>query len=110
MKQFIIQNYYLKLGQNAQENWLLLDNSKNYHIFMHLTCFPSPYLIIEFNQEKEPPDTELMKEIGLLLKNNTKYKKMTLKVDYCKCDNLEKTEKVGEVIFKSNRKVCQIIV
>jgi len=49
-----------------------------------------------------------------LCKNGTKYRTLkNVKVDWCRCDNLEKTDKtdkVGEVIFKSNRKVQQVTI
>jgi 23S rRNA C2498 (ribose-2'-O)-methylase RlmM len=46
-----------------------------------------------------------------LCKKGTKYRTLkNVKIDWCRCDNLEKTDKVGEVIFKSNRKVQQITI
>ena len=46
---------------------------------------------------------------ALLCKNNTKYRNVpNIKVDYCRCSNLIKGDKVGEVIFKSKRQVTQI--
>ena len=46
-----------------------------------------------------------------ICKDNSKYKYLNdLKVDWCRCDNLQKSDKIGEVYFKSNRLVKQIKV
>ena len=106
MKQFNINNYIGKLGENADENWRMFDASNSTHLFLHLSSFPSGYFIIQCD------DTPLMEEISeaaLICKQNTKFRNLkNIKVDYTTCDNLKKGKVVGEVQFISNRKVKQI--
>ena len=108
MKTFIFDNFVCRLGQSAHENWSLLDNVRGHYIFLHLTSFPSGYVIIEYEKEH----TSFMIYTGAqICKNGSKYKNLKeVKVDWCRCDNLKKTDKVGEVYFKSNRQVQKIKV
>jgi hypothetical protein len=106
MKILNYDDYICKLGENAKENWELLDNSSENNIFLHLSSFSSGYVIIEYNTNLT---IDMLYTGALLCKNHTKYKYITnIKVDYCRCSNLVKGYKVGEVIFKSKRQVKQI--
>ena len=113
MKEIFINNIKCKIGNNAEENWKLLDGAKEDHLFFHLTSFPSCYVILEI--ENEITDffelNKILEQSSLQCKLNTKYKNLKyIKVDYCQVSNLLKGEKVGEVIYKSNKKVKNIIV
>lgn len=107
MKDIDIDGTNCKIGENAKENWYLLDNAKDNFLFLHLSSFPSCYVIIEHDS----PNKEIIEKAAILCKNNTKYKNLRdIKVDYTLCSNVIKTDKVGEVIFKSNKKVNKIKV
>ena len=81
------------------------NTSKKEYKFFHLSSFPSGYVILEY--EEEPTDIMIYTS-AKLCKEYSKYKNLkNIKVDWCQCDNLQKGEKVGEVYFKSNRKVRQ---
>jgi hypothetical protein len=106
MKIFQFENFSYKLGQSAEENWCLLDEAKDNNIFFHLSSFPSGYVILSYDGKLT---TEILRIGAEICKKNTKYRNIRdLKVDFCYVDNLYKGEKVGEVYFKSNRKVQQI--
>lgn len=106
MKTFRYENFICKLGESAKENWSLLDSAEKHHIFFHLSSFPSGYVILECDEEIS---TDMLQTSAQICKEGTKYRNLrNLKVDYCRCDNLEKGTKVGEVIFKSNKKVNKI--
>ena len=106
MKEVYIQNIKALIGSNAKENWNILDLSSPEYVFFHLAAFPSCYLILE---SEGIPDNEILKEASLNCKNNTKYRNVpNVKVDYTLCSNVIKGTKVGEVIYKSNKKVFQI--
>lgn len=103
MKIFNINNTICKLGQSAPENWTLLDEAKPEYLFFHLSSFPSGYVIMECD---EVPDESVLIEAAIICKNGTKYRNLkNIKVDYCRCDNLSKGDVVGEVKFKSLRKL-----
>ena len=99
-----VDDIIIKLGTNKEENWSMLKTNKKF-IWMHLRSFPSGYIIIE----NENPPHEILELAGNLCKSNTKYKNMiNLKICYTTVGNVIKGEKVGEVYFKSNRKVNTI--
>ena len=108
MKTFVFDNFVCRLGQNANENWSLLDNAREHHLFFHLSSFPSGYVIIEYEKEHT---SFMIDTAAQICKNGSKYKNCNdVKVDWCRCDNLKKSDKIGEVYFKSNRRVQQVKV
>ena len=108
MRVFQYNNFICTLGENAKENWELFDISKENDYFFHLSSFPSGYVILEYNGKLTK---EMITTSAILCKTHTKYRTLRdVKVDYCPCNNLEKGDKAGEVVFKSNRKVKQVKV
>jgi len=105
MKQFTINGHLCRLGQSAIENWRLLDDSDPDDYFMHLASFSSGYIILNCSE----PDNDTLIEAAKLCIAGTKYKNLrNLKVDYCKCSNLTKGSKTGEVIFTRPKLVKQV--
>jgi hypothetical protein len=108
MKQLLINNINCKIGSNSKENWEILETANHNYLFFHLSSFPSCYVILETN---DISDNNSILKAALECKKHTKYKNLkNIKVDYCYVSNLEKGDVVGEVIFKSNRKIKNIIV
>jgi predicted ribosome quality control (RQC) complex YloA/Tae2 family protein len=94
------------IGQNAQENWNIIDFESSY-IWLHLNSFPSCHVIIEH----DTPDDDVLLYAAELCKNNTKYRNLkNLKICYTKCNNLKKGSDTGSVIYKSKRQVKTILV
>ena len=107
MKVFNIQTYICRIGENAQDNWNLLDQSKDTYIFFHLSSFSSCYAILETDYKilTDVPD-DIIRKTAELCKNNTKYKNLKdIKVDYTFSSNVKKSDRIGEIIYKSNKKV-----
>jgi predicted ribosome quality control (RQC) complex YloA/Tae2 family protein len=101
----IIEHKYI-LGENAQDNWNILEKIEPNHYFFHLTSFPSPYVILFCDNQ---PTIEEITLAAQLCKKNTKYRNLkNLRVDYCPCSNITKGKNIGEVIFRSLRKVKNI--
>lgn len=94
------------IGQNAQENWDLINFDCDY-IWLHLNSFPSCHVIIEDNN----PEQEVLEYAAQLCKENTKYRNLkNLKICYTKCNNLKKGKDIGSVIYKSKRQVKTILI
>ena len=113
MKEILIENIKCKIGNNAEENWNLLDNASDNHLFFHLSSFPSCFVILELDDDIEDffVLNKILEKAAIECKLNTKYKKLiNIKVDYCLVSNVTKGEKIGEVYYKSNRKVKNIMV
>jgi predicted ribosome quality control (RQC) complex YloA/Tae2 family protein len=101
----IVDEVYI-LGQNAQDNWDILDKAEGTDYFFHLTSFPSCYVIFKC---LDIPTNENIIKAAQICKENTKYRNLkNLRVDYCPCSNIKKGENIGEVIFHSLRKVKNI--
>jgi predicted ribosome quality control (RQC) complex YloA/Tae2 family protein len=106
MIQLYFNDYLCLIGQNKKENWYLLDTSKNSDILFHLSSFPSCYVILKTTYI---PPKEVIFKCAELCRSNTKYKNLkNIKVDYSLCSNITKGEKVGELEYKSNKKVSTI--
>lgn len=105
MKKGYIQNFQYILGNSAEENWEILDLSQEYHILFHLQSFPSCYLILNCDN----PNLEIIKKCAEICLENTKYKNLkNVYVDYTKIKNVKKGDKIGELIYTSNRQVKNI--
>ena len=99
------QRNLIKIGENAKENWALIDASEPEWWWFHLKSFPSSHVVLETS---EPTNEELI-AAATWCKDTTKYRNLkNLKVSYCQIKNIKKAEKVGSVTFLSNRKVKDI--
>ena len=108
MKQFTNGEYNCKLGQTAKENWQLFEDANPLYYFFHLSSFPSGYVILETTEDINESIVLWAAEI---CKSGTKYRNLkNLKVDYCRCNNLMKSFQVGEVVFRSSKKIKNIII
>ena len=95
------------VGNNAKENWLLLDNAPPTAIFFHLSSFPSCYVIL-YNSKYDP--LFLYKAAKICL-DNTKYRNIKgIYVDYTPISNVEKGDTPGEIVYRSSRKVKKVKV
>jgi len=104
MKIEIIENNLYKIGKNSEENWDLLSLDKEF-MWFHLKSFPSCHVILE---NRNPTLNEIYIGANLCLLN-TKYKNLkNIKINYTVLDNIKKGDKVGSIIYKSNKKVKTI--
>lgn len=111
MKFTRMEGVLYKMGQNAAENWELLDKAAGDDIFFHLTKFPSCYVIMEVDDRDKDISLDMCIAGAEICKAGTKYKNLNdVRVDYCKCSNLTKGSQCGQVIYKSRRKVSTLKV
>ena len=100
MKTVVYNDTIIYIGQNAQDNWNII-NFESQNIWLHLNSFPSCHVIIQNNN----PDNDTITYAAGLCKDNTKYKNLKhIKVCYTPCNNLKKGPDIGSVIYKSKRK------
>ena len=106
MKELDFNDTRILLGENAQDNWDIIDFESNY-IWLHLDKFPSCHVIIC----DETPNDDTIMFAGELCKSKTKQKTLKdIKVCYTKCSNLNKGADIGSVSYKSKRQVKRIMV
>lgn len=105
MKVFEYDGISVKLGQNARENTQLVGESNPNHVWIHLESFSSGHVVIQC----EEPSNEVLTYAMNICLEGTKQKTMkNVKASVTKVSNLILTDKLGEVTFKSNRKVKSI--
>lgn len=114
MKTFIFENIKFLLGQNAQENWNILEEAQKInsdYIWFHLNSFPSSYVIM-YSTLNELNDSSLNNYLTYganLCKNYSKYKNYNdLKICYTTLKKLSKTNKIGEVLIKGKRNIIKL--
>lgn len=106
MRSEVFNDTVIVIGQNAQENWDLIDFESDF-VWLHLNSFPSCHVIIK----DESPDNDTLRVAAEMCKENTKYRNhRNLKICYTKCSNLKKGPDVGSVIYISKRQVKTIVI
>lgn len=102
MKVFQYEDITIKLGQTAKENTFLVKNSNPNYVWIHLESFPSGHVVIEC----ENPSKEVINYSMNVCLEGTKQKNMKdVKLSVTKISNLKTTDILGEVEFKSKKKV-----
>lgn len=103
MKVIKVGDYNAWVGENAQDNWNILDDAKGSYWFFHLASFPSCYVIYACVNKLTP---ENIVDLSSLCKNNTKYRNLpNVKVEYTQCENVRKGHIIGECFYVSRKKV-----
>ena len=118
MKSYVYKNINFIIGNNAKENWQILDNMKHLnenYLWFHLNSFASPYVIMNCtkNEMEKMYDKNEIKEIlefgAKLCKDNSKYKFLNdLKILYMPLKKLEKGNKIGEVIISGKKNTISL--
>lgn len=102
MKKIEFESIILRVGENASENTKLVRESSPNFWWIHLKSFPSGHVVIECSA----PSTQVVREALNACLMGTKYKHLkNLHFSMTQISNLRCTEKPGEVVFVSNRKV-----
>ena len=114
MKTFEFENVKFLLGQNAEENWNILDEAQKInpdYLWFHLNSFSSSYVIM-YSSIQDIHDSSLNDYLiygANLCKTNSKYKNLNdIKICYTCVKKLTKTEKIGEVTIKGKCKIIKI--
>ena len=114
MKKVEYNNITFIIGENAQDNWNILDLYKkenNKYIWFHLNSFSSCYVIMcSTINDIEKLDIDNYLYYGAqLCKDNTKYRNFkNLKIIYTTLDKLSKTNIIGEVLISGKKKLVTV--
>jgi len=114
MREIIIDNITIKIGENAKENTemiKMLKNANENYIWFHLSSFPSPHVVAEIEDDTDIsaiPENLILK-CSEICRKYSKYKNMkNLYIDYTPLKNIKLTFTLGEVEFISNKMVKKI--
>lgn len=103
MKTVEVNQYIAIIGKNAHENWNILSKADQEWHFFHLTSFPSCYVVLK---TRDNVSQDILLTCATICRDNTKHKKSkTVTVDHTLCGNVKKGNVIGELYYKSNRKV-----
>ena len=97
------------IGQNAQENWDLIGDSKQNSIWFHLDSgMPSPHVVLQipadFKLKKIPK--QVINKTAALCKEYSKYSlNRFVTVIYTEIKNVSKGEKIGSVYTVKTSKI-----
>lgn len=99
------ENYSVRIGKNAVDNWEIIDSSNNHDIWFHLDNAPSCHLILSVN-DNQKIDRKVIRRCAYLCKINSKSTKSSkTAVIYAPIQQIEKTDKIGQVYVKSSKSV-----
>ena len=112
MKIFIHDDIEFIIGENALDNWNLLDMSEQNWIWFHLDNHSSPYVILKMSLNKLKKNKNNWRSFlnhgAILCKENSKYSSNKVNVIWTQIKNLTKGKTVGEVFIKgkTNNIMC----
>lgn len=114
MKKIYYNNIQFVIGQNAQENWNILDEACKINtdfIWFHVNSFPSAYVIM-YSTSDELIDNSYNDYLiygASLCKQHSKYKNFkNIKICYTSLKKLNKTQKIGEVNIKGKPSIIKL--
>ena len=97
MIEVTFRNYNIIIGNNEEENDILVKNANPNDYWLHLSDYPSPHAIIKNPTEKRIHH-KIIKQAAYLVKINSKYKSLPkVDVDVTKIKFIEQTKKKGMV-------------
>jgi len=95
--------YTIEIGQNAKENWNLIEKSEPNNLWFHLDEFPSAHVILSTNSLFELTDyhNQIISIASNYCKSYSKYSKNLpkVKIVYTQIKNLKKGKEIGSVII-----------
>ena len=97
------------VGKNAEENFEIIDDAEDYHIWFHIKGHPSSHVIAKLEHDLKKKDLRyIIKQGAILCKQYSKLaSNKNVDVNYTTIKNITKTNIPGGVIIK-NEKTVQI--
>ena len=105
-EEFIFENkiYKIKIGQNKQDNWDLIDASQPNDIWFHTSNYPSSHIVLE-NLDNEKIQKQVIKRCACICKANSKARaEKNVDIIYTPIYSIKKTNIVGQVTTPINVK------
>ena len=91
------------IGQNAEENFQIIDDSQPNDLWFHVAEFPSCHVIAKINDIMTSINRKdvkyVIKQGAVICKQYSKYKSVkNLDINYTEISNIQKTSVIGSVI------------
>ena len=112
MKTFDFEKVTFIVGDNAEDNWIILNSSKQSWVWFHLDNLPSPYVILEISLKKlKKSDLNWKNYINYgcsLCKEHSKFSNQKVRVMWTLCKNVSRGTKVGEAIVSGKTNIIYL--
>jgi predicted ribosome quality control (RQC) complex YloA/Tae2 family protein len=108
-EEFIFEDriYKISIGQNATDNWKLIDASDPNDIWFHTSDYPSSHIIIScINNTIGKLPKQAITRCACICKAHSKAKALdNVEIIYTNVSNLKKTSVVGEVLTSKTKSI-----
>lgn len=95
------------IGQNAQDNWNIIDKSNPYDIWFHLEGKPSCHVILQLPSHKSIVTKTTLNHCAALCKENSKYANYkNIQIIYTEIKYVTKGDDIGSVHTKKTKIIC----
>lgn len=93
------------IGKNAQENFDIIDNAEDHHVWFHIHNAPSCHVIAKLNEEVTKKDFRyVVKQGALLCKQHSKYNNQkNIDIVYTIVKHVHKTDTLGTVQLQNEK-------
>lgn len=94
------------LGENAQDNWDIIDISSQNDIWFHLDDKPSPHVVLKIPDNlKKKVHKQTILYCGMICKQYSKYDNhKNISIIYTEIKNVTKGKEIGSVFTKKTQK------
>lgn len=100
-------NIWFIIGKNAEDNWKIISEADKDYYWIHADSVPSAHIIIEVDQIL---DEDIQYACKLCMSYSKKITSFPAKFVLTQVKNLKFGSKAGEVYFKDNSKVKNVIL
>jgi predicted ribosome quality control (RQC) complex YloA/Tae2 family protein len=107
------RNFIIQVGQNAKENWELIDGADDFDLWFHLDSGPSAHVIIKeilnkknhfvINNDFFGYPRELITMGSTYCKSNSRCPTSKVSIIYTTIENISKGKDIGSVIVKTSK-------
>jgi predicted ribosome quality control (RQC) complex YloA/Tae2 family protein len=110
MKEYEFESLYglykIRVGESAQENWDLIDDSAQNDVWFHVEGHPSCHVVLSVGNAKKIPHKSVLNYCANLCKDGSKMKNnKNATVIYTLIKNVKKADKPGSVTTTKTNKI-----
>jgi predicted ribosome quality control (RQC) complex YloA/Tae2 family protein len=109
------RDFIINVGQNAKENWQLIDDSEDWDLWFHVEDKPSGHVVVKEKLKKNNKidiknnffgyPYELIVLASQYCKSQSKEKYSKVSIIYTTINNIKKGNEIGSVITKNTKSI-----
>ena len=91
------------IGENAKENWTIIDKANQFDYWFHLKGQPSCHIVLKLPSCKSAINTQSLNHCAALCKENSKFSEYkNIKIIYTRIKHVKKGDVIGSVYTTNN--------